>query len=419
MNESEYESEINRHRRWNFFVNAADLTSVNLAKSFIFSTTVLTLYASYLTSSGPLIGLIPAIQQVGFLLPQLLTARRAEGLSRKLPFVARLSTMERLPYLFISLAIFLWPGAPQWFAYTMLAVNIAVASGSAGLCTPGWKAMLGKIIDPNRRGLLFSLGVGLGGFLGIGGALLARHMLDTFSYPFSYGLCFLLSFLFQVISWLFLILNREPARKPKVVSPSARHYFRGLIPFLKQNPNFSWYLAGSVLAIFGSMAASFYIIHARDAFQIAGGFAASLTMAALVTQSIGTPALGWLSDRKGHKWLNELSILLGAASLVLMLFIPGEGWMYPAFILMNLSMAGIHISRASITMEFGGIDRLPTYTALAGTILGIPTLLGPVAGGWILDLFGYRTLFVTALILSLAGWALIRLRVRDPRVYRM
>ena len=92
--------------------------------------------------------------------------------------------------------------------------------------------------------------------------------------------------------------------------------------------------------------------------------------------------------------------------------------MYPAFILMNLSMAGIQISRASITMEFGGIDRLPTYTALSGTILGVPTLIAPVIGGWILDLFGYRVLFLAALALSLAGWAVIRLRVRDPRVYK-
>jgi MFS family permease len=326
--------------------------------------------------------------------------------------------MERLPYLFIALTIFLWPGAPQWFAYIMLAVNIAAASGSAGLCTPGWKAMLGKIIHPNRRGLLFSLGVGLGGFLGIGGALLARYVLNTLEYPLSYGLCFLLSFLFQAISWLFLVLNREPARKPEISSPSAAHYFRELFPFLRQNPNFSWYLAGSVLVIFGSMAASFYIIRAKHAFQIADGFAASLTMAALITQSVGTPALGWLSDRKGHKWLNELSILFMASSLILMLFIPSQVWMYPAFILMNLSIAGVHISRASITMEFGGIDRLPTYTALSGTILGVPTLLAPVLGGWMLDLFGYNILFVAALVLSLAGWAVIRLRVRDPRVYR-
>ena len=416
--EDDYKIKIEKNKGWNFFVNAGDLTAVNCAKSFIFSSTVLTLYASYLTSSAALIGLIPAIQQVGYLIPQLLFAHRAESLSRKLPFVARISTMERLPYLFIALAIFLWPGAPKWLAYIVLAVCMATATGSAGLVTPAWKAMLGKLIDPNRRGLLFSLGFGIGGFLGIGGAFLAGYILDTFEYPFSYGLCFLLSFLFQAISWLFLILNREPPKKSQSESHSFSQYIRVIPRFLKNNRNFSWFLGGSVLTIFGGMAVNFYILHARYAFQTTDGFAASLTMAALISQSVGTPLLGWMSDRMGHKWLYELSILLGAASLILMLLIQAQILLYPAFILMNLSIAGLHISRASITMEFGGLDQLPTYTALAGTLLGVPTLAAPVVGGWVLDQFGYTTLYAVALALTLAGWAVIRLRVRDPRIHK-
>ena len=79
-NQSAYERYVEKHRRWNFFANVGDLSSVNLAQTFIFSTTILTLYASYLTSSAVLIGLIPAIQQVGYLLPQLFSANRAERL---------------------------------------------------------------------------------------------------------------------------------------------------------------------------------------------------------------------------------------------------------------------------------------------------------------------------------------------------
>ena len=101
FNEDSYEQEIRRHRRWNFAVNASDLIAVNLARSFIFSSTILTLYASYLTHSAILIGLIPAVQKVGYLLPQLILARRAEGMDRKKPFVVRVSVVERVPYLVI------------------------------------------------------------------------------------------------------------------------------------------------------------------------------------------------------------------------------------------------------------------------------------------------------------------------------
>ncbi|MBT3272656.1 MAG: hypothetical protein HN368_05850, partial [Spirochaetales bacterium] len=214
MSEELYNDEIEKHRRWNFFANAADLSAVNLASTFIYSTTILTLYASYLTSSAVLIGLIPALQQVGYLLPQLLSANMTERLENNKQFVVKVSVVERIPYLFVTLGIFLIPNAPPWLGYAVLAMSIGIATGAAGIATPAWKAMLGKLIHPDRRGALFAAGLSIGGLLGIGGTFFARRILNTYNYPISFALCFLLSFIFQSISWLFLTMNREPSRKP-------------------------------------------------------------------------------------------------------------------------------------------------------------------------------------------------------------
>ena len=413
---NDYEKEVEKQRKWNFFVNAGDLTFVNLAASFIFTSTILPLYASYLTTSAVLIGLIPAIQQVGLLLPQLFMAPMAEGLSRKKPFIVKVSVTERLPYLIVAIFIFLLPGAPKWFAYMVLVINLLIARGSAGIADPAWKAMIGKVVHPDRRGLLFSLGFGLGGLLGIGGAALARYILDTYNYPLSFGLCFALAFGGQAISWFFLTLNREPAKKPSIESPPLSSYLKELPNVLRGNLNFSRFLLGSFLVIFGGMGISFYIIFARHAFDITDGFAANLTMVALISQSLGTPILGWMSDRKGHKWLAESSALIGAAALIILLFAPNQSWMYPIFTLMNLSFSAFMISRNSITLEFGGSDKIPTFSALTGTLLALPTLLAPIIGGWILDFFGFRTLFILALAISIIGWGILRFWVQDPRI---
>jgi MFS family permease len=61
---------------------------------------------------------------------------------------------------------------------------------------------------------------------------------------------------------------------------------------------------------------------------------------------------------------------------------------------------------------------MPTFTAIAGTVFAVPVLLAPVLGGWILDAAGFRALFICGLLLYLVGWALVRFRVRDPRVHR-
>lgn len=412
---AEYEAYIERYRRWNFFVNAADLSAVHLAGTFIFSTTILTLYASYLTGSALLIGLIPAIQQVGYLFPQLFTAHRAEYLKRKKPFVVKISIVERVPYLFVTLGILFWPNAPRWAAYLVLAFSIALATGSAGLASPAWKAMLGKIIRPDRRGLLFGLGFSIGGGLGIGGSLLARHILNTGAYPFSFGTCFLLSFIFQGISWVFLTLNKEPARTPKVESRTFREYIKRLPQVLEKNPDFKRYLISMYLVIFGGMGISFYVVFARITFGISDGFAATLTLTAMLSQTGGTFVLGWLGDRRGHKWLIEICIVFGMAAVSILVFIPNVYWMYAVFVLMNLSIVGIKVAQSSITMEFGPVDQLPTYTALAGTLLGIPTFLAPLAGGAIVDVGGYKSLFICGFLLYFAGLATVHYTVKDPR----
>lgn len=416
--QDDYERYIEQNRRWNFIANAGDLSAVNLAGTFIFSSTILTLYVSYLTSSAVLIGIIPAIQQVGYLLPQLLSARKAERLHRKKPWVVKVSVVERVPYLFVTLGVFFIPDAPNWLAYVILALSIGTATGAAGVATPAWKGMLGKIIHPDRRGALFSTGMSIGGFLGIGGSFLARWILKTYKYPTSFALCFLLSFVFQAISWLFLTFNREPEKTPEHEPGSQWQYFRKLPRVIAENRNFALFLLASAIVIAGEMAVSFYIVYARFAFQISDSFAANLTLVALLSQSIGTPLLGAVGDRKGHKWLTEFSALLGVFALVIMLFMPSVVWMYGVFLMMNLSLAGIKISRAAITMEFGNLDQMPTFVALSGTLLGVPTFFAPIIGGAILDAFGYATLFSVALIISVCGVVVFHFWVKDPRVRR-
>ena len=152
MSRTDYAAYVRKHEAWNFGTNVLDLTFFNLASSFIFGATVLSLYASHLTASAALIGLIPAVQQVGYYLPQLLLARHVETLPRKKPLILRISVFERLPYLFVALLAFLMPGAPKWLAYGVLILSLGIASSAGGLAGPAWQNKLAKVLRPDRRG---------------------------------------------------------------------------------------------------------------------------------------------------------------------------------------------------------------------------------------------------------------------------
>ena len=140
---SAYRNLIRRNGRWNFWVNVGDLSFVHLAGSFVFISTILPLYVSYLTESRVLIGLIPAIYLVASHVPQLLMAARAESLARKKPWIVRVSVFERVPWLVLGLGIVVWPVAPAWFSYGFLVVMLLVSQGAVGVASrrgaPCWR----------------------------------------------------------------------------------------------------------------------------------------------------------------------------------------------------------------------------------------------------------------------------------------
>jgi MFS family permease len=415
LSDDQYRAFLDKNQNWNYWVNVLDLTFYNLAVSFIYGATVLSLYASYLTDSAILIGLIPALQGVMFLLPQLLLARKTQTLPRMKPLLARISVFERFPYLIVALAIFLWPEAPHGVAYAVLLFSIMLATGSGGLGGPAWKAMLAKVVPVNRRGAMFGASSALGGMLGIGGAAVSHYILATYGYPISFGISFALCFVFQAVSYLCLILNREPARAPEAAALSARDYWRRLPGMLRGHPNFVRYLTGNALLTFGMMGTALYIVYARRSFGISDGMAGNLTMVALIGQSLCAPLFGRLADKRGNKWLLQSGGIISGAAILTIALAPSEIWLYPAFMLVNAAAQASSISSLGITMEFSSPDEIPTFTAMAGTISGIPTLLAPVLGGALVELGGFGLLFGAALGFAVAGYCVVRLAVKEPR----
>ena len=406
---------LKRYEKHNFIVNVLDLTFYELALSFIFGSTVLSLYTSYLTSSAFLIGLVPAVQNVGFFLPQLLLSQKTETLALKKPFIMRISVMERLPYLVVAALIFVWPGAPPWLSYGVLLLSLGTGTFSGGLAGPAWQAMIAKVVPPARRGLMFSLGRAIGAGLGLLGALLSRRILADHAYPISFGICFLLSFMAQAASWFCLSLNREPSVPTQRQAVDRRAYLRGLPALLRSDGNLCRYLVARMLVILGGMAGAFYIIYARRAFGVGDAFAGELTMAALAAQVTLVPLLGWVSGRRGHKWLAELGALITAAGLVGLLAAPSAPWLYAVFAVINTGNAAVGVASFAMTMEFCPEQDVPTYTAMINTIMAAPILLAPLVGGWLVDVISLRTTFAVALAFCFVGWGFMRWAVHTPR----
>jgi MFS family permease len=410
-----FERQVEANLGWNFWVNLIDAVFYSLGLNLVSRSTIMPLLVSELTASRIAVGLIPATYDVSYLLPQLLTANYTERLRRNKPFVLLLGSLgERVPYLVIGLVVW-WLAKPApMVALVAFYLLWATTAASNGTVTPAWYSMIGKVIPVHRRGLWSGLGQSLGALLGIVGAKLAEGMLESRPYPGNYGLCFVLSFVSMVISWVGLSLTREPASPAVKPRTSQSHYLRQLPALIRRDGNYVRFLIGRTVANLGTMAAGFFMVYGKESIPGSLGQVGTLTAILVGSQAIVNLLWGFVADRKGHK-----IVLCGAAVFMALATAAAwaassVAWLWMTFALLGMSMSANSVSRMNIILEFCAPEDRPTYIGLTNTMLA-PGMLAPVLGGWLATWVGYRGLFVVSMVLCVLGGLLLAFWVREPR----
>jgi MFS family permease len=408
--------EIARHFRRNFVVNALDMMTFLFGVSFVSVQAILPVYARHLTDSALLIGLIPALTDAGWFLPQLFFAPLVERVPRKLPLVLWLGALERVPFLLLPLGALWLGGLAPALAVAVFIVLMALKSIGGGFVATPWQEMLAKVIPVSHRGRFFGLAHFAGQLLGIGGAVIATLLLGWLPYPQNFALSFLVGAVSIWASLGFLALTREPAQAPAPrPAQTNREYVRRLSEILKRNTNFRTYLLSRWLAYFGGMAFGFVAVSAVERFDLADNVAGLFTVVFNGASVAGFAVWGPLGDRLGHKRVMETAGALWLCALGVALFSTSALAYYFVFALMGFSQAGTMLSDLNIAMEFGPEAERPTYIGLTRTVTGPALLIAPLLGGWIAQTWSYSALFGTSLVLAAGGLVLLRLRVKEPR----
>ena len=73
------------------------------------------------------------------------------------------------------------------------------------------------------------------------------------------------------------------------------------------------------------------------------------------------------------------------------------------------------VANYNIAMEFGTEPDRPTYIGMSKTLTGPFLLFAPLIGGGLVKVWGYQTMFLTALILSVVAFGIIKFLVDEPR----
>ncbi len=406
--------EVKKNFKRNFFANMMDACFWFFGDSFAAAYTIMPVFISTLTDSPILIGLIPALDGAGWFLPQLFLARTLEGKNRRMPIVRFLGLFDRIPFFFLALGAFFIPQLDKNIALILIIVIYAIKTFSGGLVALPWQELIATVIPVSHRGRYWGYSLILGKLMGLGGAAISGILLISITYPYNYATMFLIGFCAVSISYIFLNMNIEP-EIPRQNSKETIKLLSRIKDVLSKDKNFLIYLFNRGFIFLAGMALAFITVYAINTYNLPIAQSATFTAIMLVSEIIGFGIWGNLGDRSGYKRVIEISNFILILGILSLLFVNTLWALYLVFALMSFAHSGEYIADQNFAMEFGTEENRPTYIGMSKTLTGPFFLLAPIIGGSLVQFLGYKSMFMTALIMAVISFTVIRFFVSDPR----
>jgi MFS family permease len=408
-------------------VLGADIAFFSLGLAISSAYTIMPLFVHHLTANNEAVALIPALRALGTYVPPLLVAGLVERRRHVMPFILKVTILERVPYLVLAGAsIWLAASHPQALVAIFL-LMIFLASLGGGLTYPGWLDLIARAIPSDWLGRFFGFWSGLGGLVGIGGAALAAAIIANLPWPGSFALCFLLTFISFIFSFVLLGLGREPARivrdirgedghdAPASVRASLRQQAHDIAAIVREDSGLRRLIGSNGLAGIATMAGALFAVAALKRGGLSDAEVGVESTVLFVASTAGNFLWGAIGDRFGQRTV----LIFGSAcaALAAALAIAAHGFLAYAmvFLLLGLNLSATMLAGFTFITEFGPEERRPTYIALAAVAYAPWVIGAPIIGGVIADTWGYLPVFVISALTGALAALAYRFLVPVPR----
>jgi MFS family permease len=414
-----YEEYLLRHYRHNYIVNTLDVGFFAFGMSMLSVSVILPAFVLQLNGSTMLIAFLPAIQTIGYTLPQVISSHYIERSPRVKPLIMTMGFFQRIPWVLTGLLIPLLACKHPAILLSAFTGLYLLASISGGLIAPAWGEMIAKSIPAERRGRFMSGTQLLGNLLGLaGGVYVSLVMSDRWiPYPFNYATLFISAGVMLFLSFAFFTRYREPLVAPlHGQQPSIREHLRSLPRIFKHDRQFSRLIGARLLLLSSGMTAAFLMVYAIKAFDLTDASTGRFVLTTTLSGIVASLVLGKLADRFGNKAVLMLSatgtVLLSACALTA----KHVGLLHCAFAFLAISRTGTAIASQNIIFDFAPPGKRPTYLGIAGTITAPFAILYSLVGGFLADRtpWGYASPIMLAVVLNVCALVVLS-RTSVPR----
>ncbi len=411
---SPIEAYIQKHLRFNFTIGMLDGGFFGLGMGFASFSGIIPLFVHHFTESALLIGLVPAIHNMGWQLPQLLMAGWMRRFRRYKPLTLWMTINERVPFLGLAIVALL---SPRWAQATILTLTflMLVWQGlGAGLAANPWTSMISKVMPRDLLGTFFGTQSAAFNALAGLGSVMAGILLGQWALPWNFAACFALTFIFMACSFMWLSMTREPQSAPASEQQTEALWSKSL-GILRRDTNFVAFLGVRVLSQFAGMAFAFYVIYAVQQYNMSDAAAGIMVAILLIGQVVLGPVMGRLGDRWSHRGVMSLGALGAALSAILAWKASSVHWFYAVFLLEAIAVVAIWTIPLALSVSFAANEEIrPLYIGMSNTLPAPAAILAPVFGGWLADAAGFQATFILSAAFAVAMAAALWFVVKDP-----
>jgi MFS family permease len=397
-------TERDRIHRLNYYVFLADFVLFGIGINFISASTVIPDYVRKLTSLEILIGFSGSMFEFGWLLPQLLIARRLMQVERKKWWFIGPNIPVRLLMIVYAGIIFLSGAENVTLLLILFLIFYGLAALGDGLVGVPWIDLLGSSLDDKRRARLFGLGNAVVGIGVLASTPIIRTILSANGpgFPNNYGMLFLIAgccFLITVPAMLWV--KELPDGKPRETAPPLHEYLPDLIRILRKDQPFRAMISTRILGTLFTLAGPFYIGFATERLDLASENAVPTLLFMLTLGSVSASLLYSRFGAQHNLFFIRLALVMGLlmSALALLAGVIHHGVLYAAFFCGGVSSGTLYLSFINWLIAYSIPEQRPIYTGLFNSVSAGGLLLAPIIGGLVVQWVSYEAAFGAALVI--------------------
>ena len=380
--------------------------------------TFLPAYRHMISGSNTIVGLGLALQQVGSVISPIFGATQIEHRSKVMPAAVWMGGLARVQIVGMALA--------GWFLKDQsLVVTMMILMFLFGLFMGTQRVVFGllmaKVIPLSRRGRLQAWRNATGGLIAAALAWAAgKYLIEGNVFGNGYATTFALAaFLTSLGLWALQLLLKEPEPPNLPAQARFRDRVKDFPALIMSDKGYAWFLVVQMVATASRIATPFYIIFVSSTMKLDGMTLGLLSLAFLGADTLSNLVWGYLGDKTGFKLVLTVSLFAWAMATTLLMLNHAPWAVFLAFFGLGAAQSGYMMAAQTMILEFGSRAEMPMRIAISSTAEGIMASLGPLAGGFIADHYGFNVVFGASIGFLVLGLLILLTVVKEPRTARM